>query len=37
LEFLLQVLVEDGFAAKVAILNRPKKLNAVNELSMKAW
>lgn len=26
-----QVLVEDGFATKVAILNRPKKLNALNE------
>lgn len=23
--------MEDGFATKVAILNRPKKLNAVNE------
>jgi hypothetical protein len=23
--------VEDGFATKVAILNRPKKLNALNE------
>ncbi|KAG0566345.1 hypothetical protein KC19_7G056700 [Ceratodon purpureus] len=26
-----EVLVEDGFATKVAILNRPKKLNALNE------
>ncbi|XP_024384880.1 3-hydroxyisobutyryl-CoA hydrolase 1 isoform X1 [Physcomitrium patens] len=26
-----EVLSEDGFATKVAILNRPKKLNAVNE------